>query len=65
MNLRPVAPGVGPAVFRPEIHRVAQVPQAGAAGVLDQPVTAEEVFEVAARRQPVFSALVRTILALS
>ena len=35
-----------------------------AAGVLDQPVTSEEVFEIAHRRAPEFTALVRKIVAL-
>ena len=36
-----------------------------AAGILDQPVTAEEVFETSRRRGPVFSALMRRIVALA
>ncbi len=33
-----------------------------AAGILDQPITAEEVLEISARRQPDFTALIRAIL---
>lgn len=36
-----------------------------AAGILDQPVTAEEVFETSRRRGPMFSALMRRIVALA
>jgi purine-nucleoside phosphorylase len=36
-----------------------------AAGLLDQPITSEEVFEISARRAPEFAALVRKIVALS
>lgn len=36
-----------------------------AAGILDQPITAEEVFEISRRRAPEFSAFVRRVVALA
>jgi purine-nucleoside phosphorylase len=36
-----------------------------AAGILDQPITAEEVLEISAARRPEFSALLRRIVELT